>query len=280
MTPGQRCEAALGRLARGAGAGPRRRHRRQPRPHPRRARRPRRARTRCWTCPGSSCSAATTTSARRSRTPPGTCSRTSTKHVHGRAAAVAGPARGADRARLARRHAHPPHARRRPVLTIAVAGVDDPHIRHDRYDLRRRPARTPTPTCKPRPDPLPRAPRARRLRRRRLRPGPRRPHPRRPAPPSRLRRDRHQLRPRPLPRPRRLPLGQPHAPARLRRPGHLPVRARPVLLPARGQPADPRRPPGRPGVGGGPPPRRRPRTSARLVAARRTSRASGCGAAW
>ena len=147
-------------------------------------------------------------------------------------------------------------------LTVAAAGVDDPHIRLDRYDrIAGRRTRLPRPA--PRPHPLPRAARARRVRRRRLRPRARRPHPRRTAPPARLRRDRHQLRHRPLPRPGASRWGAhmwlhvsaglgtaPDAPVRFACP---PEASLLTLVPR--PPARPRR---------RPPPQRRWRTSARL----------------
>ena len=96
----------------------------------------------------------------------------------------------------------------------------------------------------------------------------------------RLRRARHQLRHRPLPRPRRIPLGRPHVAARVRRAGHLPVHARAVRLPARGHlltlVAAPRRAGarrGNPGAGV-----RGHRLD--FSTARRNVGPSGCGAAW
>ena len=64
------------------------------------------------------------------------------KRVHGDALPWRDLRGGADRARLAGRHPHPIHGRRRR-RQIAFAGVDDPHIKHDRYDLV---AGRPTPT--------------------------------------------------------------------------------------------------------------------------------------
>ena len=132
ITPGQRSKqrwvAALGR----AGAGPRRQHRRQPRPPARRPRRrwPRSAR--CSTARASSSSAATTTSARRSRTPPATCGRAQ-KRNHGTRL----PWRDLRAALLERGWLDATHTRHTLTaggLTVAAAGVDDPHIRLDRYD--------------------------------------------------------------------------------------------------------------------------------------------------
>ena len=76
------------------------------------------------------------------------------------------------------------------------------------------------------------------VRGRRVRPDPVWPHPRRPVEGSWLRRVGDQLRHRPDPGPVAAPVGS-VLPARVGRTGHLAVRAVPVRLPARGDPADP-----------------------------------------
>ncbi len=82
-------------------------------------------------------------------------------------------------------------------LRIAAAGVDDPHLKRDRYETIAGPA-DPTANLRLGADALTGAARAGPVRRRRLPAGDGRPHPRRPALPAVLRRDRHQLRPRPV----------------------------------------------------------------------------------
>ena len=153
-----------------------------------------------------------------------------------RAAAVAGPAGGVHRARLAGHDAHAPRVRggraahrrrgrRRPA----------PEARPLRDHRRaRRPDREPAAG----PDALAGAPGAGPVRRRRLPAGDGRPHPRRPALPAVLRRDRHQLRPRPVAGQGRVAVGRQHGAARLGGHRHLAVRSAAVLLPARGDAVD------------------------------------------
>ena len=120
-------------------------------------------------------------------------------------------------------------------LTVAAAGVDDPHIRRDRYDrIAGRAHGSPDLRLGLTHSPEPRVldgfaadgydlVLAGHTHGGQLRlPG--------------LRRDRHQLRHRPLPRPRRLPVGRAHVAARLRRPGHLALPRR-SASPARRRPA-------------------------------------------
>ena len=101
-------------------------------------------------------------------------------------------------------------------LRIAVAGVDDPHLKRDRYDTIAGPA-SPAANLTPGADALAGAAGAGSLRRRRLSAGDGRPHPRRPALPAVLRRDRHQLRPGPVAGQGRVALGREHGSCTSRR---------------------------------------------------------------
>ena len=132
-------------------------------------------------------------------------------------------------------------------LRIAVAGVDDPHLKRDRYETIAGPA-SPDRGSAPGADALAGAAGAGSLRRRRLSAGDGRPYPRRTALPAVLRRDRHQLRPGPVAGQGRVALGREHGAARLGGYRHVAVRPGAVLLPARGHAVD---------AGGGPD--RRPR---------------------
>ena len=121
---------------------------------------------------------------------------------------------------------------------IVFAGVDDSHLKRDRYDqvagpadrVRRRPDR---------PGALPRAAGARPVRRRRLRPAALRAHPRRPAAGAVLRGAGHQLRHRPGAGPLAAPLGRADAgrarpaPGCTSRPAWAPARTRRCASPAR-----------------------------------------------
>ena len=118
-------------------------------------------------------------------------------------------------------------------IRIAAAGVDDPHLKRDRYDTV---AGTPNPRrpAQARPDALTRTSRSRPVRRRRLRPGARRPHARWSAVPSVLRRAGHQLPDRPIPGQGTVEVGRAHPAARLSGHRHFAVGSGTLLLPPRG----------------------------------------------
>nr|BFF01698.1 hypothetical protein GCM10020241_33730 [Streptoalloteichus tenebrarius] len=136
------------------------------------------------------------------------------------------------------------HVRRRLTVAgqaVVAAGLDDPHLKRDRYEQI---AGRPDPRAAPAAGrhPLPGAARAGRVRRGRLRPGAGRAHPRRTAPPSRVRRDRDQLRTRPEQGAGRVPVGRAHLAARLGGPGNVALCAGAVRLPAGGDPPHARAP--------------------------------------
>ena len=155
---------------------------------------------------------------------------------HRRAAAVAGPACGVHRTRLAGHDPHPARnrgqgstdrrrGRRRP------APETRPLRRHRRAGQSRRQPH-------PRPHALPRAPGVGPVRRRRLSAGDGGPHARRAAVPAVLRRPAHQLRAGPVAGQGSVPVGRAHAAARIGWHRHLAVRPDAVLLQARGDVVD------------------------------------------
>ena len=225
----------------------------------------------CSTCRARSCWATTTTTRPGRRTRCATSSQRQRKL--GAQAAVAGPGRGArHRGWVDLTHRH---ATVRPAAAIALAGINDPTPRRDRYEQIAGPA-DPAAVVRIGVDPRPRAAGARPLRRRRLRPGAGRPHPRRAGPRARHRRAGHQLRHRPVPGPRAVPLGIAHLAATCPRASapapYLPMRfcCRPEATLITLRPRGSRRTPCARARSGGP----GTDASARLV------QASGCGAAW
>ena len=117
---------------------------------------------------------------------------------------------------------------------IAVAGVDDPHLKRDRYDTIAGPA-SPAANLTLGLTHSPVHPGAGPLRRRRLSAGDGGPHARRAAVPAVLRRPRHQLRAGPVAGQGPVPVGRAHAAARVG--GHRHLAVRPVC----GSAAGPRR---------------------------------------
>ena len=120
---------------------------------------------------------------------------------------------------------------------IAVAGVDDPHLKRDRYDTVAGPA-NPAANLHSGSDAFAGAPGAGPVRRRRLSAGDGRPHPRWTTLRAVLRRRGDELRPGPLTGQGTVPLGRTYAVARVGRPRHVAVRPGAVLLQARGDDAD------------------------------------------
>ena len=239
-------QARVAALAGRPRARPRREHRRQPRPPRRVARRCWRLSGRCSTSRACSCSGPTTTSRRSCATRWATCCPDDGKrYVH----SAKLPWRELCDAFAAAGWTDLTNRRTSTTvrdLTIAWAGVDDPHLAYD--DLaavagpaptRRRPAHRGGPRAVPAG--------ARPVRGRRVRRGLRRAHPRRPDLPAAGRRAGHQLRPRagprqgPAPPSGRLPARRPGVDlaARLGGPRHLAVLPDPDRLPPRGDPADP-----------------------------------------
>ena len=144
------------------------------------------------------------------------------KRDHGRAAAVAGPAGGVHRTRLARHDPHPPRDRgQRPADRRGRRRRSAPAPRPVRHDRRQaQPGRQPD----PRAHALAGTAGAGPLRRRRLPAGDGGPHPRRPAVRAVLRRHRHQLRPGPVAGQGPVAVGCRHAAARVG--GHRDVAVR------------------------------------------------------